>query len=415
MKEKLLIISSIIPYPLTHGGAIAQYYFLEKLSEKFNIFFNAIIAKKTDEESVKQFTAALPDIKVIPFYFIKKQGDLTIKDKSILLTRLFLNFLRRQVYNEDVTKGDDFNNNIYPVQLFSEEYIQFLENLIEKEQIKIVQLEFYNTLSLLKALPEHVKKVAVIHEITTKRLMLAAHDSTSTEAYKQYVISCYKLVEYNLLKEADRLIVFNEDDKDFLSLINSNVEISPFGIPEKLLIRNKGSEKFDHFLFIGGQHHNPNRTGLEWFLKEIYIANCAMLLPLYIVGEWSDSFREKYKANTKIIFTGIVEDLKPYYESAIMVTPVLSGSGLRTKILHAFANKIPVMSTTFASEGLLNKEQANPHIILFDTAADFIVRIKEFANNTQKLQRLAEEGFQYYERNFAENILVNKRLKVLLD
>lgn len=413
MKEKLLIISSIIPYPLTHGGAIAQYYFLEKLSEKFTILFNAIITKKDDEEAVRQLTAALPNIKVIPFYFIKKQDNLTIKDKSILLMRLFLNFLRRQTYNEDVTKGDDFNNNTYPVQLFTKEYIQFLENLIEKQEIKIVQLEFSNTLSLLKALPKHVKKVAVIHEITTKRLMLAAKSSPGSEAYKQYVISCYKLVEYNLLKDADQLIVFNEDDKDLLSSINSNVALSPFGIPKKLLIRNKRSEKFDHFLFIGGQHHDPNRTGLEWFLKEIYIANYAALLPLYIVGKWDDSFKEKYKSNAKIIFTGIVEDLKPYYDNAIMVTPVLSGSGLRTKILHAFANKIPVLSTTFAGEGLLNKEGANPHIILFDTAADFIIQAEELLRDPQKLQILAEEGFFYYEKNFDEKNLVNKRLKAL--
>jgi len=420
MKQKLLIISSFVPFPLVQGGSIAQYYFLEKLSAEFDIFFNPIVYSRAAEEAVKELTKALPAIKVIPFtYFVKESGPL---EKLIQVARLFLNFLRKlmqtnkqkEINKEKIAETDDFNV-IYPVELYSKEYIQFVTGIIKKEEIKIVQLEFYDTLSLLKALPKHVKKIAVTHEIRSKRLLLAAKNSKASEDYKEYLINCSKLIEDNFLKNADQIIVFNEDDKNLLLQINQHVAVSPYGIPAELIIRNKVSDVFDHFLFIGGQRHDPNRAGLEWFLEEIYIANYDDIkLPIYVIGQWDDYFREKYKKYSKIVFTGIVEDLSSSYKNAIMVTPILSGSGLRTKILHAFVNKIPVMTTTFASEGLLNDVQANPHLILFDNATSFMSELKAFLNKPEKLQLLAQEGFNYYQKNFAENTLVSKRVEALL-
>lgn len=410
MKEKLLIVSSNIPYPLTNGGAIAQYYFLEKLHKNFDTYFFAIIRTPADKEALNELSKVLPAIKIIPFLNYKQK---TLENKLLQPVRSFLHLLR-DLKKKDEQKKDDFDNYTVPLQLFSKDLIQFLEEVIKNEEIDVVQLEFFDTLSLLKALPEHVKKVAVVHEITSKRLLLSSGNSSQHELYKQYIIDCYKLTEYNFLKDADKVIVFNKEDEILLSSINSSVTISPFGIPERLIIKNKVSDKYDHFLFIGGQSHDPNRAGMEWFLKEIYIPEYETIqLPLYIVGNWDDSFKEYYKSYTKIIFTGVVEDLSTVYENAIMITPVLSGSGLRTKILHAFANRIPVLSATFASEGLLNKEEANPHVILFDNAADFIWQTEELLRDPQKLQVLAEEGFQYYQRNFDEKSLLNKRLKEL--
>lgn len=410
MKKKLLIVSSNIPYPLTNGGAIAQYYFLEKLPENFDIYFLAIIRTPADEEAVMEVSKMLPAIKIMPFLNFKQK---TLEDKLLQPARSLLHLLR-DFKQKNEQKNDDFDNYTVPLQLFSKDFIQFLENVIKNEKIDIVQLEFSDTLSLFKALPDHVKKLAVVHEITSKRLQLSSVNSCKQELYKQYIVNCYKLTEYNFLKDADKVIVFNEEDRVLLSSINSNVTVSPFGIPQRLIIKNKVSDKYDHFLFIGGQSHDPNRAGMEWFLKEIYIPEYETIqLPLYIVGNWDDSFKEYYKSYTKIIFTGVVEDLSTVYENAIMITPVLSGSGLRTKILHAFANRIPVLSATFASEGLLNKEEANPHVILFDNAADFIWQTEELLRDPQKLQVLAEEGFQYYQRNFNEKSLVNKRLKEL--
>ena len=53
---------------------------------------------------------------------------------------------------------------------------------------------------------------------------------------------------------------------------------------------------------------------------------------------------------------GYVEDIRePLAKYAVFVCPILSGSGVRVKLLEAFAAGIPVVSTTVGAEGLAKR------------------------------------------------------------
>ncbi len=52
-----------------------------------------------------------------------------------------------------------------------------------------------------------------------------------------------------------------------------------------------------------------------------------------------------------------MEDVRePLSRYAVFVCPILSGSGMRVKLLEAFAAGIPVVSTTLGAEGLTSKD-----------------------------------------------------------
>ncbi len=54
---------------------------------------------------------------------------------------------------------------------------------------------------------------------------------------------------------------------------------------------------------------------------------------------------------------GYVEDVRePLAKYAVFVCPILSGSGVRVKLLEAFAAGIPVVSTFVGAEGLATKD-----------------------------------------------------------
>ena len=54
---------------------------------------------------------------------------------------------------------------------------------------------------------------------------------------------------------------------------------------------------------------------------------------------------------------GYVEDVRePLSRYAVFVCPILSGSGVRVKLLEAFAAGIPVVSTKVGAEGLAGKD-----------------------------------------------------------
>jgi glycosyltransferase involved in cell wall biosynthesis len=54
---------------------------------------------------------------------------------------------------------------------------------------------------------------------------------------------------------------------------------------------------------------------------------------------------------------GFVEDIQaPLHQYAVFVCPILSGSGVRVKLLEAFASGIPVVSTRIGAEGLARED-----------------------------------------------------------
>ena len=71
---------------------------------------------------------------------------------------------------------------------------------------------------------------------------------------------------------------------------------------------------------------------------------------------------------------GYVEDVRePLARYAVFVCPILSGSGVRVKLLEAFAAGIPVVSTRVGAEGLASQD--GEFCYLADDPAGFADRV----------------------------------------
>ena len=415
-KEKILIVSYKIPYPLSHGGAIAQFFFLKKLIFFYDISFCTIVCNQIQKENLEGLKKAIPELNIIIYEQIDK-----IAFKSILVNKLyrFSNILKNKLKPllSKMLGKINTNTNIGVIDknfgYTSEGIVVFLNEIINKEKYKLIQLEFFETISLLPLLPIQTKKIFIHHEIRGKRNSLI---NIPNSIYKNYIVETTKIIENSFLNISDRIVVFNQKDKEYLGELSSKVHISPFGIPNELIEKEKASVLFNKFIFIGGETHFPNKEGLEWFLDIIYIPNLDRISwPIYITGRWSESFVKKYEDKIDVIFTGFLPNLKEIYENSVMLTPILSGSGIRTKILQSFANKLPVMSTKFASEGLFENVSPIHHIIHFETEIDFLKEFEKMRDNMNYLTTVANNGFEYFSNNFNDIELVNKRLQVYLE
>lgn len=144
------------------------------------------------------------------------------------------------------------------------------------------------------------------------------------------------------------------------------------------------------------------------FLNGFYIWVSDESDPLFIIVGWPIKLNHITVIIYKINFTGFVSDLTSYYDSSIMIVPVWGGSGLRTKILQAMVNKIPIASTRFAAEGLFGEKQSN-HFVFFDKPDEFreCLKIKDM-----ELANIARLGYDYYMNFFSPKTLINKRLNV---
>ena len=406
-KKKILIFSYKLPFPLTQGGAIAQYYFLQQLVAYYDITFCTILNNEEKKNSLHKLQEKIPSLKISYIQREEKRRTTLERITKIIkkINKKVSAIFKIKQKHKSIKRRVDFS------ELIDEKAFNFITETFKKESYDLVQFDFYEALSLLPLVPKNIKKVVVHHEIRSKRNKLL---NLKKSDYQGYFDNCNEIIENALLGSADAVVVFNEEDKMYLNSLKTSIHVSPFGIPNELIQKDKISSTFKRFLFIGGEFHYPNKEGLEWFLDTIYIPNIEKInWPIYIIGDWSKMIIDKYRAHSqKIVFCGFVPDLKAYYDESVMIVPILSGSGIRTKILTSLANKLPVIATPFACEGLLFDTELNNHVGLFTNESEFLnIFLNSF--NDDFLTKQVNVGFDFYNNLFGISKLVSQRVGVI--
>ncbi len=129
-------------------------------------------------------------------------------------------------------------------------------------------------------------------------------------------------------------------------------------------------------LFVGGFRHEPNRVAADWFVREVLPLILARQpdAKLLLAGADPPPAHTYAGDPAHLQMLGYVEDIRrPLARYAVFVCPILSGSGVRVKLLEAFAAGIPVVSTTVGAEGLARQD--GEFCALADEPAAFAARV----------------------------------------
>ena len=139
-------------------------------------------------------------------------------------------------------------------------------------------------------------------------------------------------------------------------------------------------------LFLGSFNHPPNVHAALLLVEEIMprVRQKVDDVLLVMVGRNPPS-RLLHQENRDLIFTGEVEDPRPYLAGAdVLVAPVLFGSGTRQKLVDYMAIGKAIVSTTKGAEGL--EMQDGVHFLKRDSVDDFSDAIVQLLSD----RRLAE-------------------------
>ena len=146
---------------------------------------------------------------------------------------------------------------------------------------------------------------------------------------------------------------------------------------------------------LGTLHYPPNADGIRWFIKEVLplIRLKISDVTLTVIGKNppADFLKLKDDSDGAIDITGYVQDLRPYLnKAALMVVPVRAGSGMRVRILEAFAWGIPVITTTIGLEGIA--AQKGDDVLVADDAGDFANEAVRLLGDEELQSNLAKNG-----------------------
>jgi len=163
----------------------------------------------------------------------------------------------------------------------------------------------------------------------------------------------------------------------------------------------------DSLLFVGNFRHLPNQEALLFLWQRVWphVRQARPEARLYIVGaEAGPGFAEIYNRDGGC-FLGQVEDIRePLGRYAVFLCPVLSGSGVRVKLLEAFAAGIPVVSTRVGAEGLTHGDFA----ALADSAEEFAGRVVKLLEDPGRGRALAQRARHEVEENWDMKVLTGR-------
>jgi O-antigen biosynthesis protein len=152
--------------------------------------------------------------------------------------------------------------------------------------------------------------------------------------------------------------------------------------------RPTGREPFT-ILFLGSFRHTPNLEALNWFVEEVLplIVAEEPRARVMVVGSEPPN-RSTFRHAEAAELVGFVEDVRePLARYSVFVCPILSGSGVRVKLLEAFAAGIPVVSTHLGAEGLTDRD--GDICALADQPAEFARRVVDLLRDPQKAAEMA--------------------------
>jgi GT2 family glycosyltransferase/glycosyltransferase involved in cell wall biosynthesis len=175
--------------------------------------------------------------------------------------------------------------------------------------------------------------------------------------------------------------------------------------------RTWGREAFT-MLFLGSFRHDPNRVAMDWFTSNVMprILERQPKARLIVVGSDPPPDHAYSDFGGALEMLGFVEDIRgPLGRCAVFVCPILSGSGVRVKLLEAFAAGIPVVSTSVGAEGLATSD--GEFCAIADTPEAFADRVLKLFENPELAAEMAERAYTEVKNNWDMGVITGKLVK----
>ena len=206
-------------------------------------------------------------------------------------------------------------------------------------------------------------------------------------------------------QHCDEILAVSEEDKQALvsaGCPESRFTVIPIAIDTQETRAVERDPDARSIIHVGTMFWPPNIEGILWFARRVYplIRESMPQTQLYLVGAKPRADVQALQdQDDSIQVTGYLDNLVPYLrQSAVFVVPLLAGSGMRVKILDAWAWGIPIVSTSVGCAGIA--VHPGEDILVADTPEEFAAAVARLLQDRELAASLADKGRRYVETHF---------------
>lgn len=299
-----------------------------------------------------------------------------------------------------------FSNTSYHVSRFySAEMVQRLENIFKNEAFDIIQLETAYMGIYLPVIRKYSQARVVLRAHNIEHIIWKRLTDKCTNPLKKWYLKLLtarlKKFELDLFDKVDGIACITEIDRNLISAFGCKTmtEVITFGVDTSATLDTTNPSDRMSFYTLGSMDWLPNIEGVKWFLDSCmpFYSTLDKKWPVNIAGRNMPDWVYKYKfVNLNVV--GEVDNAADFIKlHNVMLAPLLSGGGIRIKILEAMMYGKTVISTTIGAEGIQYTDGLD--ILIADTPLEFVEKMKYCISNPGKCKEIGENARKLINRH----------------
>jgi len=361
-RRKILFITSQFPN-LFHGGGNRVLNFIKILSEQNDVYLVASYYDQEDRTTADIIAPYCRSILKIPYWqFGGNQAEI----------KKWLNDVQADVVHYEWPLSlENYDPGYGRYQVFTYMEAVSLRLLMDLRQIENLSVDWTDKFSqLIRALRMEVFDASLMDS----RIAVTTKDG-------EFFRRLYPGQEYVVL--------------------NHGVNFDEFDLPDV-------EPEPDTLVFVGNYVHYPNTDAMLFFFNEIWdkVKKEIPDVKIYLIGYTPPPELTKFADGKQVIITGAVSDIRPFIQKAsVCVAPLISGAGLRGKVIDYAALRRTFVATSIAVTDLVFKDGVD--YLSAETPEDFSRKIIYLLKNDALRRQFSESAYQTARKNYDTRRLVD--------
>ena len=200
----------------------------------------------------------------------------------------------------------------------------------------------------------------------------------------------YAAYERKILRRVSLTSFVSKSDTEYVKKRGgtANIVTIPNGVDTDYFYPNTVARDPETVLFTGNFSYAPNSEAALYFARHVFpqLRKSRPGARFMVVGrDAPDELRDM----PGVTVTGFVDDIRQYYQRcSVFVCPLLSGAGMKNKVLEAMASGIPIVSNRLGADGI-PVIQPDVHYLGAETVEDFVEAVLGLWSNPERSARFA--------------------------
>jgi len=300
----------------------------------------------------------------------------------------------------------------------SRAYAGQLAALLQAETFDLVQVEGSQMAWCLDLVRRHSQAPVVLRAHNVEYSLwfrLSRHDPNPLKRlYFRHLARRIRRLEKACFPRFDLVVAVTPQDQGRIQALapGARVRVVPAGVETGRLEVFPGLKPKPKTLFvIGSLNWQPNLEGLTWFLEKVWpeVQVAHPELELHVAGSFQPDFWQRLPRQ-QVIWHGFVPEAAFFMQQfELMLVPLLSGGGMRVKIVEGLSLGKCILTTPVGAEGVAGS--SGEHLLLAEEPGEWIRLLCGYAKGDWTPDAFREKARSLADRFYDNKILVNQYLQ----